>query len=358
MLKRGIVNLRFNFNKRRFLRNFSANSTNSSNLNSFYITTPIFYVNGDPHLGHAYSLVVADILARYQRNIGNKVHFLTGTDEYGQKVEQSAKLLNKSPIEFANEKSQRFKDLATSLCCSHDDYIRTTEKRHYNTVINVWNTLVSKNQLYQGTYEGWYSVRDETFYTEKELINGKAPTGADVIWLKEQVYFFRLSNWREKLLEYYNTNNNSIFPDHCKSEILQILSSQEDFNDICVSRRNFSWGIPVPNSSSINEDPQVIYVWLDALINYISALEYDPTKTLSNNNNNNNDSLMNTFWPANVHIVGKDILRFHALFWPAILLALDLPLPHTIISHGWWTKDGIKMSKSIGNVVDPFQLII
>ena len=330
-------------------------SSSHSSPSSFYITTPIFYVNGDPHLGHAYSLIVADTLARFHRNLGDNVHFLTGTDEYGQKIEQSAKLLNKSPIDFATENSQRFRELADSLYCLHDDFIRTTEQRHINTVVNVWNTLKSKNQLYQGTYEGWYSIRDETFYTEKELINGKAPTGADVVWLKEQVYFFRLTHWRDQLIEHYTSNKDSIYPEYCKSEILHILSSQDDFTDICVSRRNFSWGIPVPNSLN---DPQVIYVWLDALTNYISALGYDPTNHLNQNNNTSSAAyLMNTFWPANIHIVGKDILRFHALFWPAVLLALNLPLPRTIISHGWWTKDGVKMSKSIGNVVEPFQLI-
>jgi methionyl-tRNA synthetase len=313
---------------------------------SFYVTTPIFYVNGDPHLGHAYSLVVADTLARFHRRNGRIVHFLTGTDEYGQKVDQSAKALAWSPIDFATEKSNRFRALTELLGCSHDDFIRTTEERHHQTVSKVWQALEKKGELYEGVYEGWYSVRDETFYTEEELIEGRAPTGAEVVWLAENVYFFRLSSWRTRLHDYYSSNTSSIFPEHRKSEILRALEDKDKFKDVCVSRRNVTWGIPVP----FNKDSQVIYVWLDALVNYLSALGYDPAQGMD-------AEMMKSLWPASVHVVGKDILRFHALLWPAILLALDLPLPKTVVAHGWWTKDGVKMSKSVGNVVDPFRLI-
>jgi methionyl-tRNA synthetase len=313
---------------------------------SFYVTTPIFYVNGDPHLGHAYSLIVADTFARYNRQLGKQVHFLTGTDEYGQKVEQTAKILGKSPIDFATENSNSFRELAQRLGCSHDDFIRTTEKRHSDTVLKVWKHLEKKGVLYEGVYEGWYSVRDETFFSEEELVEGKAPTGAEVVWLKEDVYFFRLSSFRNRLREHYLSASPTIFPEHRKNEVLRVLSVEEDFKDVCVSRRNVTWGIPVP----LREGSQIIYVWLDALTNYLSGLGFDP-------DTQHRSQMMSTYWPANIHVVGKDILRFHALLWPAILLALDLPLPKTIVAHGWWTKDGVKMSKSVGNVVDPFQLV-
>jgi methionyl-tRNA synthetase len=297
-------------------------------------------------LGHAYSLIVADTLARFHRRSGQKVHFLTGTDEYGQKVEQSANSLARSPMDFATEKSNRFRTLAERLGCSHDDFIRTTEERHHLSVTRVWKALEKKGELYEGVYEGWYSVRDETFYDEEELIEGRAPTGAEVVWLAENVYFFRLSSWRARLLDYYSSSSSSIFPEHRRTEIMRALQDEENFKDVCVSRRNVTWGIPVPS----REDSQMIYVWLDALVNYLSALGYDPAHGMAT-------KMMKSYWPANVHVVGKDILRFHALMWPAILLALDLPLPKTIVAHGWWTKGGVKMSKSVGNVVDPFQLI-
>jgi methionyl-tRNA synthetase len=317
---------------------------------SFYVTTPIFYVNGDPHLGHAYSLIVADTFARFNRHLGKQVHFLTGTDEYGQKVEQTAKSMCKSPIDFATENSNHFRELVNCLGCSHDDFIRTTEKRHSDTVLKIWKYLQKKGELYEGVYEGWYSVRDETFFTDEELIEGKAPTGAEVVWLKEDVYFFRLSSFRNRLKDYYLSASSTIFPEHRKNEVLRILSVEDDFKDVCVSRRNVTWGIPVP----MREESQIIYVWLDALTNYLSALGFDPDAQLCESQRS---QLMSTYWPASMHVVGKDILRFHALLWPAILLALDLPLPKTIVAHGWWTQDGVKMSKSVGNVVDPFQII-
>jgi len=309
---------------------------------AFYVTTPIYYVNGEPHLGHAYTSVACDVMARFARKCGKETLFLTGTDEHGQKVQQSAERSGKTPQEFADGVADRFRLLVDTLGCSHDDFIRTTEDRHKAGVKELWKRLEEKGFIYKGAYEGWYSIRDEAFYTEDELIDGNAPTGAEVEWVKEESYFFKLSVFTEPLLDYYKKHPDFIGPDGRRNEVVAFVGQQGGLRDLSISRTTFSWGVPVPE----NED-HVVYVWLDALTNYISALGYpDETSTK-----------MSTFWPADVHVVGKDILRFHAVFWPAFMMAAELPLPKRIFAHGWWTKDGEKMSKSVGNVLDPFKLV-
>lgn len=284
----------------------------SSSKSGFYITTPIYYVNGDPHLGHAYTSVVSDIISRYEKKFGKDVLFLTGTDEHGQKVEQSAFKANKTPLAFADEVSERFKNLVQRLNCQNDVFFRTTEKRHYESVTALWKRLEENGEIYLGSYEGWYSVRDETFYSESELIDGKAPTGADVEWVKEESYFFRLSQWTDKLLAFYEANPDFIGPNTRRNEVINFVRQEGGLKDLSISRTSFHWGIPVPNN-----DTHVIYVWLDALTNYITALGYPNTDSAE----------FKKFWPANVHVVGKDILRFHAVFWPAFLMAAGLEPP-------------------------------
>eukprot|EP01041_Mallomonas_annulata_P007735 gene7735-15821_t len=309
----------------------------------FYITTPIYYVNGLPHLGHAYTSVAADVIARFHRKDGREVFFLSGTDEHGQKVQQSAQNAGKSPQDFSDDVSATFKSMLEALNCSNNDFIRTTETRHKIAVADLWKRLQERDQIYIGAYEGWYSIRDEAFYAESELINGKAPTGAEVQWVKEESYFFRLSTWTQPLLEFYKNNPDFIAPESRRNEVISFVSQEGGLRDLSISRTTFTWGIPVPN------DPKhVIYVWLDALTNYLSALGY-PSESSS--------SMTSKYWPANLHIVGKDILRFHAVFWPAFLMAAGLEPPKRIFAHGWWTKDGEKMSKSVGNVLDPNELI-
>ena len=317
--------------------------TMASDANSFYVTTPIYYVNGEPHLGHAYTSVAADVIARFERKDGKDVYFLTGTDEHGQKVQQSAEKASQSPQEFADTVSDKFRSLTDVMGCSPDDFIRTTEDRHKAGVMELWKRLEEKGFIYLGAYEGWYSIRDEAFYTEAELVDGKAPTGAEVEWVKEESYFFKLSAFTDPLLELYKTNPSFVGPDGRRNEVVAFVGQEGGLKDLSISRTTFDWGVPVPDNSE-----HVVYVWLDALTNYISALGYP---------NMGANEKMAKFWPADVHIVGKDILRFHAVFWPAFMMAADLPLPKRIFSHGWWTRDGEKMSKSVGNVVDPFELV-
>lgn len=322
-----------------------------SSEDSYYVSTPIYYVNGKPHLGHAYTTAVSDIIGRFQRQQGKKVFFLTGTDEHGQKVEQSAITNNKKPIEFADETSAEFRRLVDVLGCSHDDFIRTTEDRHKKAVVELWKKLEANGHIYLGSYDGWYSVRDECFYAEDELIDGKAPTGAEVEWVKEESYFFKLSEWTDKLLKFYDENPDFIAPKSRRNEVISFVSQEGGLTDLSVSRTTFSWGIPVPGN-----EQHVAYVWLDALTNYISALDFADNKGSSRNE----DGAMTKygqFWPADLHIVGKDILRFHCIFWPAFLMAAGLEPPKRVFAHGWWTKDGEKMSKSVGNVIDPFDLL-
>ena len=282
-----------------------------------------------------------DVLARFQRLSGRSVFFLTGTDEHGQKVEQSAAARDMAPQEFVNAMSINFRTLLELLHISHDEFIRTTEPHHQAAVQHLWKVLEEKGYIYKGTYEGWYSVRDECFYTESELVDGKAPTGADVEWVaKEESYFFRLSTMEERLLDYYeNINPDFIAPEGRRNEVLSFVRG--GLRDLSISRTSFSWGVPVPG-----DDEHVMYVWMDALTNYLSALGY-PHDT----------AMVKKYWPASLHVVGKDILRFHAVYWPAFLMAADLPVPRRLFAHGWWTKDGQKISKSLGNVIDPVELV-
>ena len=306
----------------------------------FFITTPIYYVNDLPHLGHAYTTVACDALARFMRLDGRRVKFLTGTDEHGQKVEQSARAAGISPQEFVDRISAEFRDVTRLLDVSNDDFIRTTEPRHTRSVQALWQELERRGEIYLGRFAGWYSVRDEAFYDEEELIGGKAPTGAEVEWLEEDNYFFRLSAWQNRLLAYYEANPEAVAPRSRRNEVVSFLRS--GLKDLSISRTSFTWGVPVPG------DPKhVVYVWLDALTNYITALGYPDI--------NNEDFI--TLWPTTLHVVGKDILRFHTVYWPAFLMAAGLAPPHRVFANGWWTVEGRKMSKSLGNVVPPKQLV-
>ena len=312
---------------------------------NFYITTPIYYPSGKPHMGHAYSSIVADIFARFKRLEGYNVLFLTGTDEHGQKIQKEAKRNNKSPKLFCDELSEKFKDLTKTLNLSNNDFIRTTEQRHYKSVLEIWNRLVNSGDIYLDKYSGWYSVSDEAFYDEDEIEdkNGKKlskMSGSTVEWVEEESYFFKLSAWTKKLLEHYKKNEDFILPSSRKNEVVSFV--EKGLKDLSISRTSFTWGIPVPKNNK-----HVIYVWLDALTNYISALNFPDT----------NDQKYKNFWPADVHIIGKDILRFHAVFWPAFLLASKLPLPKRIFGHGWILSDEKKMSKSFGNILDPIEII-
>ena len=312
---------------------------------NFYITTPIYYPSGKPHMGHAYSSIVADIFARFKRLENYNVLFLTGTDEHGQKIQKEAIKNNKDPKIFCDELSETFRSLTKILNLSNNDFIRTTEKRHHKSVIEIWNRLVESGDIYLDKYSGWYSVSDEAFYDEDEIesINEKKvskSSGSTVEWVEEESYFFKLSSWSNKLLDFYNTNPNFILPTSRKNEVVKFV--EKGLKDLSISRTSFTWGIPVPKN-----EKHVIYVWLDALTNYISALNF-PDIT---------NKKYKDFWPADVHIIGKDILRFHAVFWPAFLLAAKLPLPKRVFGHGWILSDDKKMSKSLGNILDPIEII-
>jgi methionyl-tRNA synthetase len=306
----------------------------------FFVTTPIYYVNDQPHLGHAYPTVAADALARFMRLDGRRVKFLTGTDEHGQKVEQSARAAGVSPQEFADRNSASFREMDRLLDISNDDYIRTTEERHIRGVQALWRELERRGEIYLGRFAGWYAVRDEAFYDESELVDGKAPTGADVEWYEEDNYFFRLSAWQDRLLAWYEANPEAVAPRSRRNEVLSFVRS--GLKDLSISRTSFTWGIPVPGHPG-----HVVYVWLDALINYITALGY-PT---------GESSEYSIFWPADIHIVGKDIIRFHTVYWPAFLMAAGLEPPRRVFAHGWWTVEGQKMSKSLGNGIPPDYLV-
>ena len=308
-------------------------------MKNFYITTPIYYVNDSPHIGHAYTSLCCDYIARFKKLDGFNVKFLTGTDEHGQKVENAANAKQIEPKDFVDEVSKNFLKLTDVLNLSNTDFIRTTEQRHLKSCEYLWKKLYNEGHIYLGKYSGWYSVRDEAYFQESELINGKAPTGANVEWVEEPSYFFNLSNWQDKLLAFYKNNPEFILPKSRKNEVLNFVKS--GLKDLSISRTSFSWGIKVPN------DPNhIMYVWLDALTNYITYAGYgaDEKKFINN-------------WPADIHVVGKDILRFHAVYWPAFLMAANLPLPKRVFAHGWWTNEGEKISKSLGNVIDPFKLI-
>ena len=306
----------------------------------YYVTTPIYYVNDSPHIGHAYTTLACDALARFMRLDGREVRFLTGTDEHGQKVEQAARAAGMAPQAFTDEVSVRFRDLADAWKFSHDDFIRTTEDRHLRAVQALWEKLEANGDIYLATYAGWYSVRDEAFWAENEIHDGKAPSGAPVEWVEEPSYFFRLSAWADRLLEHYRANPDFVLPEARRNEVMRFVEG--GLFDLSVSRTSFDWGIPVPN----NPD-HVIYVWLDALTNYLSAVGYPDTDGRD----------YQRFWPADVHMVGKDILRFHAVYWPAFLMAAGLEPPKRVFAHGWWTNEGQKISKSLGNVIDPHELV-
>ncbi|MBX3456594.1 methionine--tRNA ligase [Ferrovibrio sp.] len=312
---------------------------------SYYITTPIYYVNDKPHIGHAYTTLACDLLARFKRLDGYDVMFLTGTDEHGQKVEKAAQTAGIDPKAFCDQVSQNFRDLAKSLNVSNTDFIRTTEPRHIKSVQALWDKLLAAGDIYLGHYEGWYAVRDEAFYQEDELTAGPdgsklAPSGAPVEWVKEPSYFFKLSAWGERLLKFYDENPGFILPNSRRNEVISFVKG--GLHDLSVSRTTFKWGVPVPNDPA-----HIMYVWLDALTNYMTAAGYPDTDSAS----------YKRYWPADLHMVGKDILRFHAVYWPAFLMAAGLQPPKRVFAHGWWTNEGQKISKSLGNVIDPLALI-
>ena len=306
---------------------------------TYYLTTPIYYVNDKPHIGHAYTTLACDVLARFKRLDGYNVMFLTGTDEHGQKVQDAAEKAGVAPQSFTDTVSQNFRDLTSAMNFSNDQFIRTTEPRHYESCRHIWNMLLEKGHIRLDKYAGWYSVRDEAFFTETELVDGKAPTGAPVEWVEEPSYFFALSEWQQPLLDYYEAHPDFIAPAGRLNEIRSFVKG--GLKDLSISRTTFDWGVPVPN-----DDDHVMYVWLDALTNYLTALDWQ-----------NDGADYSTYWPCDLHMVGKDILRFHAVYWPAFLMASGLPLPKRVFAHGWWTNEGEKISKSIGNVIDPLALI-
>jgi methionyl-tRNA synthetase len=308
-----------------------------------FITTPIYYVNDRPHIGHAYTSLAADVLARWRRLEGREVFFLTGTDEHGQKVEKAARDAGMDPQAFTDQVSQHFRDLAVTMGLSIDDFIRTTEPRHKTACVALWEKLVANGQIYLGDYEGWYAVRDEAFYGPDELVERDgvkyAPSGAPVEWVREPSYFFRLSDWGDRLRKLYEDDPDFILPTSRRNEV--IAFARAGLEDLSISRTSFRWGVPVPGDPA-----HVMYVWLDALTNYITAAGYpsDPEAFAK-------------WWPADIHFVGKDILRFHTVYWPAFLMAAGLPPPKRVFAHGWWTNEGQKISKSLGNVIDPVALV-
>jgi len=314
-------------------------------VKNFYITTPIYYPSAKPHMGHAYSSIIADFFARFKLIDNYQVHFLTGTDEHGLKIQRSAEKAGKEPQIFCDQISQTFRNLSDTLNLSNTDFIRTTELRHKKTVQHLWNELEKNDDIYLSNYSGWYSVSDEAFYNEDEIeeVDGKkiaTSSKSSVEWIEEESYFFRLSKWEKPLLNYYEANPDFISPESRKNEVISFVKN--GLKDLSVSRKSFSWGIPVPNNKN-----HVIYVWLDALTNYLSALNYP----------NTNDNLFKNFWPASIHLIGKDILRFHAVYWPAFLLAAKIELPKKVYGHGWILSGEEKMSKSKGNILDPLEII-
>jgi methionyl-tRNA synthetase len=307
---------------------------------AFYVTTPIYYVNDVPHIGHAYTTLAADVLARYKRLKGFDVFFLTGTDEHGQKVEKAANAAGETPLELADRVMKRFQALWEKLEISHTDFIRTTQERHKKGVATLFERVLEKGDIYLGEYEDWYCTPCETFWTETQLIDFKCPDcNRPTEKLKEESYFFRMSKYQDQLLAYIEANPDFIQPKSRKNEILSFI--KEGLRDLSVSRTTFQWGIPVPGN-----DKHVVYVWFDALANYITALGY-PDEAGN----------FGKFWPADVQLIGKDILRFHAVYWPTFLMAAGLPIPKRLFAHGWWTVEGQKMSKSLQNVVEPNMLI-
>ena len=315
------------------------------NKKNFYITTPIYYPSGKPHMGHAYSSIFADVFARFKRIDNFNVFFLTGTDEHGLKIQKAAEKNKSDPKKYCDEISKIFKDLTKKLNLSNDDFIRTTEKRHHNAVNDLWNKLLKSGDIYLSKYKGWYSVSDEAYYNSDEVTekNGKKIStfsGSSVEWVEEDSFFFKLSSWEKKLLDFYDKNKKFILPESRRNEVINFVKS--GLKDLSVSRTSFTWGIKVPNN-----EKHIIYVWLDALTNYLSALKYPEI----------NNVLYKNFWPASLHVIGKDILRFHAIYWPAFLLAAGIKPPERVFGHGWILSGDEKMSKSKGNILNPLQII-
>ena len=310
---------------------------------NFFISTAISYPNGKPHIGHAYEIMATDAIARYHRLSGETVYFSTGTDDHGQKMVQTAREQGKTAQQLADELTPAFRDMAETLNCSHDDFIRTSEARHHAAVSDIWQRIEANGDIFRDTYNGWYSVRDEAFYAESELTEAEdgsklSPQGTPVEWLEEDSYFFRLSAYTDKLLAHFEANPTFLQPQSRRNEVVSFLKG--GLKDLSISRTAFDWGVPVPGDPS-----HVIYVWMDALTNYLSVLDY-PAQ----------DGRYAEFWPAALHVIGKDITRFHTVYWPAFLMAADLPLPKQVFAHGFLTVKGEKMSKSLGNVLDPFTL--
>ncbi|EAI3388690.1 methionine--tRNA ligase [Campylobacter jejuni] len=307
-----------------------------------YLTTPIYYVNDVPHLGHAYTTIIADTLARFYRLQGHETRLLTGTDEHGQKIEQAAKIRNSTPKEYADKISSEFKKLWDEFEITYDIYARTTDARHVDFVKAMFLKMWQKGDIYKDEYEGHYCISCESFFAKSQLINecGCPDCGKDTSLLKEESYFFKLSKYQDKILQWYDKED-PILPKNKKNELINFV--QSGLKDLSITRTSFDWGIKIPEE--IKDDKHIIYVWLDALFIYISSLDYQSQGENAK------------FWPAYIHLVGKDILRFHAIYWPAFLMSVDLPLPKFIGAHGWWTKEGEKMSKSKGNVVKPKEVV-
>ena len=312
--------------------------------NKFYITTAISYPNGAPHIGHAYEALATDAIARFKRLDGYDVYFLTGTDEHGQKMLQTARKEGLEVRDLADRNAARFKDMVELLNCSNDDFIRTTEKRHFASVTEVWKRMVDKGDIYFDKYSGWYSVRQEGFFDEKETTVGedgvrREPGGTPVEWIEEESYFFRLSAYQQKLIDHYEKYPEFIGPDERRNEVMSFVKG--GLKDLSMSRTTFDWGIPVPDDSK-----HVMYVWVDALTNYVTGVGFP-----------DESSPLWHYWPADVHIIGKDIIRFHAVYWPAFLMSAGIELPKRVFGHGFMLSKGEKMSKSVGNVIDPFDLV-
>ncbi|HEX6740289.1 MAG TPA: methionine--tRNA ligase [Sphingomicrobium sp.] len=309
----------------------------------FYITTAISYPNGPPHIGHAYEAIAADVIARFQRARGRDVRFQTGTDEHGLKMAQAARSEDLEPRTFANRMSRLFQDMCDKLNISYDRFILTSQPDHYRASQAIWSAMEAKGDLYLGRYEGWYSVRDEAYYDEEELVAGEgaeklSPQGTPVEWTVEESWFFKLSAYQQKLLDHYAANPGFIRPESRRNEVLRFVES--GLSDLSISRTSFDWGVPVPGSPG-----HVMYVWLDALTNYLTGLGY-PDET----------ELWQRYWPAEIHLIGKDVVRFHAIYWPAFLMSAGIALPKQVYGHGFLLSRGEKMSKSVGNVVDPMVL--
>ncbi|WP_297327521.1 methionine--tRNA ligase [uncultured Bartonella sp.] len=311
----------------------------------FYITTPIFYPNGNPHIGHAYNAIATDTMARFQRANGKEVFFLSGTDEHGLKMQQTAEKQGLTPLELANRNSAIFQKMLKTLNISNDDFIRTTEKRHYDACQAIWRMMEANGDIYLDRYSGWYSVRQEAYYDESDTevgedgVRREKEVGSPVEWNEEESYFFRLSNYGDRLLEFYQKHPDFIGPNERRNEIISFVKS--GLKDLSISRTTFNWGIPVPGNPK-----HVMYVWVDALTNYLTATGF-PKK----------DTPRSDFWPANAHIIGKDIIRFHAIYWPAFLMSAGIALPKRVFAHGFLLNRGEKMSKSVGNVIDPFKMV-